>query len=336
MRERPYADHLRRKRVTSSSVVVSPAKAGVQVAQRRWIPVFTGMTAMGPHSFHGNGGDGPVACFNVATSLSAANGLLCSQCEVSCVTLPNRFCAARFTRGTLTPARSLEGEGVPERIQRSRKDSVWVGVTREPEAKETRRRRCRCQSLRVVIEHLAELLFGHARRAEQNQDDFRLEGLGLGKGRAGGLAHTRMNRRRLRDRDYRHGFAFGEIGDDPGWEQPAELRQGLFHGLSVRHPVVEGYRNRASSSLAVPGNSRQAVRHIGHVNSDVVQGEGVGGRVFLRQVHLRRHREVGNHGVNGFPLYDAAGESRQVRPVAAGLRRRDDDGERRSGGRGSV
>ena len=308
MRERPYADHLRRKRVTASSVVVSPAKAGVQVAQRRWIPVFTGMTAMGPHSFHGNGGDGAVTCFNVATSLSTANGLLCSQCEGPCETLPNRFCTARLTRGTLTPALSLEGEGAAEQIQ----------------------------SLRVVIEHLAQLLFSHARRAEQNQDDFRLEGLGLRKGRAGGLAHTRMNRRRLRDRDYRHGLAFGEIGDDPGWEQPAELRQGLFHRLSVCHPVVEGYRNRASSPLAVPGNGRQAVRHIGHVNGDVVQGEGVGGRVFLRQVHLRRHREVGDHGVNGFPLYDAAGKRRQVCPVAAGLRRRDDDGERRSGGRGFV
>ena len=301
--------------------------------------VFSGNDGYGASQFlHGNGGDGAVACFNVATSLSATNGLLCSQFEGPCETLPNRFCAARFTRGTLTPARSLEGAGVPERIQRSRKDSVWVGVTREPEAKETRRRRCRCQSLRVVVQHLAELLFGHTRRAEQYQDDFRLEGLGLGKGRAGGLAHTRMNRRRLRDRDYRHGFAFGEIGDDPGWEQPAELRQGLFHGLSVRHPVVEGYRNRTSSSLAVPGNAavRQAVRHIGHVNGDVVQGEGVGGRVFLRQVHLRRHREVGDHGINGFPLYDATGECWQVRPVAAGLRRRDDDGERRSGGRGFV
>ncbi len=215
---------------------------------------------------------------------------------------------AGLTRFPLTPALSLEGEGVAEQIQ-----SLWV-----------------------VIQHLAQLLFGHTRRAEQNQDDFRLEGLGLGKGRAGGLAHTRMNNCRLRDRDYRHGLAFGEIGDDPGWEQPAELRQGLFHGLSVRHPVVEGYRNRTSSSLAVPGNGRKAVRHIGHVNGDVVQSEGVGGRVFLRQVHLRRHREVGNHGVNGFPLYDAAGESRQVCPVAAGLRRRDDNGERRSGGRGFV
>ena len=156
---------------------------------------------MGPHSIPGNGGDGPVACFSVATSLSAANGLLCSQFEGPCVTLPNRFCAARLTRGTLTPALSLEGEGVlPSRMP----------------------------SLRVVIEHLAQLLFGHTRRAEQNQDDFRLEGLGLGKGRAGGLAHTRMNSRRLRDRYYRHGFAFGEIGGNPGWEQPAELRQGLM------------------------------------------------------------------------------------------------------------
>ena len=316
MRERLSAVRTSGRKGAAGCSVVTPAKAGVQEVQRRWIPAKAGKTAVGPHSFHGNGGDGAVACFNVATSLSATNGLLCSQCEGPCETLPNRSNAARMARDTLTPvsstgqalALSLEGEGTPERLL----------------------------SLRVVVQHLAQLLFGHTRRAEQNQDDFRLEGLGLGKGRAGGLAHTRMNNRRLRDRDYRHGFAFGEIGDDPGWEQPAELRQGLCHRLSVRYPVVEGYRNRASSSLAVPGNSRQAVRHIGHVNGDVVQGEGVGGRVFLRQVHLRRHREVCDHGINGFPLYDAAGERRQVRPVAAGLRRRDDDGERRSGGRGSV
>ena len=258
----------------------TPAKAGVREAQRRWIPAKAGKTAVGPHSFHGNGGDGAAASLDLPHSLLAAS-------------------AARMARDTLTPvsstgqalALSLEGEGTPERMP----------------------------SLRVVVQHLAELLLGHARRAEQNQDDFRLEGPGLGKGRAGGLAHARMNRCRLRDRDYRHGFAFGEIGDDPGWEQPAELRQGLFHGLSVCYPVVEGYRNRASASLAVPGNGRQAVRHIGHVNGDGVQGEGVGGRAFLRQVQLRRHREVGDHGINGFPLYDATGESRQVPPSSRRL-----------------
>ena len=182
MRERLSAVRISGRKRAAGCSVVTPAKAGVQEVRRRWIPIFAGMTTMGPHSIHGNGGDGPVVCFSVATSLSATNGLLCSQFEGPCETLPNRFCTARLTRGTLTPALSLEGEGVAERIQRSRKDSVWVGVTREPEAKETRRRRCRCQSLRVVIEHLAQLLFSHARRAEQNQDDFRLEGLGLRKG----------------------------------------------------------------------------------------------------------------------------------------------------------
>ena len=88
--------------------VVTPAKPGVRGQRKRWIPVFTGMTAMGPHSFHGNVGDGAVTCFNVATSLSATNGFLCSQFEGPCETLPNRFCAARFTRGTLTPALSFE------------------------------------------------------------------------------------------------------------------------------------------------------------------------------------------------------------------------------------
>ncbi len=108
MRERLSAVRTSGRTMAAGCSVVTPAKAGVREAQRRWIPVFTGMTAMGPHSIHGNGGDGAVACFNVATSLSAANGLLCSHFEGPCETLPNRFCTARLTRGTLTPALSLE------------------------------------------------------------------------------------------------------------------------------------------------------------------------------------------------------------------------------------
>ena len=238
----------------------------------------------------------------------------------------SKACLRRYP---LTLTLFLEAEGTHVRNPVYRKETARVGHTWELQAAETQRPCCRAGSLGVVVQHLAELLFGHAGGAQQHQDDFRLQGFGLGERRARSLADTRVDGRRVRDPHHRHSLALGKIGGDPGGEQPAKLRQRLLHRFAVPHAVMEGNRYDTDPPLALPGNGRQAVRGISDVNGDGVQGEGIGGRVFLREEHFRSQREVGYDGVNGIALHHAAGERGQVRPIAAGLGRRDDDGERR-------
>ncbi len=202
----------------------------------------------------------------------------------------------------LTPALSLEGEGGSERIQ----------------------------SLRFVVQHLAKLLFGHARGAEQDQDDFRLEGFGLGERRAGCFADTRVDYCHIGNAHHRDVLALDKIGGDPGREQPAKLCQRFLHRLAVGHTVVKGNCYDTDPLLALPGNGRQAVRGIADANGHGVQFKGIGGRVFLREEHLRSQREIGHDGINRIALHHAARERGQFRPIAARLGRRDNDGERRS------
>ena len=338
--------------ITVRCAAVTPAQAGVQEAQRDWDSACAGMATLGADGFYGNGGDGrtgrlSAACFARGTLTPALSlegeGVSERNQSLEFGVQPPEFGvqeerayipaiasmttreplrihgdigngrivgagAVPLTSGTLTPALSLEGEGVPEGIR----------------------------SFGVVVQHLAQLLFGHTGRAQQYQDDFGLESLGLGKGRAGGADSARADGRRVRHRDRRHSFALGEIGGDPRGKQVAELRQRVRRGLCARDTVVERQRHGMVPPLALPGYGRQAVRHVAHVYGDGVQRDGVGGRRFLRQKHLRRQREIGQHRVNALPLHDAAGQRGQVSPIATGLGRGDDDGKGCNGGGRSV
>lgn len=192
------------------------------------------------------------------------------------------------------------------------------------------------ESLRVVVQHLAQLLFGHAGGAEQDQHDFGLQGFGLGERPTGRLADTWVDGRGIRHRHHRHGFALAKIGGDPGREQPVELLQGLLRRLPASDTVVQGNGYGADPLLAVPGDGRQAVRDVFNINGDGVQSKSIGGRVFLRKKHLRSQREVGDDLSDVIALYNTTGKEGQFSPVAAGLRWRNDDGEGGGGDSGSF
>ena len=249
------------KTMTAGYFIVTPAKAGVQGERCRWNPVYTRMTALGPHSFHGNGGAGSVVCFNAAVPRPATNEPRCFRSEDPCGTLRKQSNVARSTRFLLTPA-LFPGRGSHFACQPGSCKGLLEGEgTVEPPS-------CRAGSLGVVVQHLAELLFGHAGRAQQYQNDFRLQGFGLGERRTRSLADTRVDGRRVRDPHHRHSLALGKIGGDPGGEQPAKLRQRLLHRFAVRHAVVEGNRYDTDPPLPLPGNGRQSIRGISDVNGD--------------------------------------------------------------------